>query len=118
MTRKITNKSDLAEGKVPLFYFADFTLDTKIPLYFQKDQLIVAYRKQHPRKALPAILVTELFAVLTSMASQQQASNNDKNDLQSIIFVPPINSEQWVQQCTTNNEGKAPFVLGKRNIVL
>ena len=118
---KITDKKDLAEGKVPLFYYADFTVDTKIPLYFQKDQLIMAYRKQHPKpKPLPAIQVTELFAVLTTMVQAQQKSsnNNDQNDLQNLIFVPPINSEQWVQQCTRNNGGKAPYVLGKRNIVL
>ena len=119
---KITNKEYLAEGKVPLFYYADFTLDTKIPLYFQKDQLTMAYRKQHPKqKPLPTMQVTELFAVLTSMALQQQKSSNnndDDNDLQNIIFVPPIQSEQWVQQCMTNNKGKSPYVLGKRNIVL
>lgn len=117
---KITNKKDLAEGKVPLFYYSDFTLDTKIPLYFQKDQLIAAYRKLHPKsKPLPSMQVTELFAVLTSMATvQQQSSNKDQNDLENIIFVPPINSEQWVQQCTANNQGKSPYVLGRRNIVL
>jgi hypothetical protein len=116
---EITNKKDLAEGKVPLFYFADFTLDTKIPLYFQKNQLVLAYQKQHPKsKPLPTVQVTELFAVLTSMVTHQESSNNDDSDLQNIIFVPPINSEQWVQQCTINNRGKAPYVLGKRNIIL
>jgi hypothetical protein len=112
----ITNKYP-AEGKVPLFYYTDFTIDTKIPLYFQKNQLITAYRKQNPTEDLPDLQVTELFAVLTLMAQQQDSISNG-NDLRNIMFVPHKDSFQRRKECESRNKGKPPFTVGKRNIVL
>ena len=116
---QLTNQTSLAEGKVPLFYIPDWTLNdqttTTTPLYFSQDELIRAYQTQNPSSSRrpPAIQVTELFAVLTAMAT-----NDDDMQNTTIVLVPPRSSAQWVRQCNAQNAGKPPFQLGQRNIVL
>jgi Tic22-like family len=121
----ITGKEDLPEGKVPLFYYTDFTIGTSIPLYFQKDQLIKEYRKEHPTtipQELPPIQVTELFAVLTAMVQPSSSSSvsvsEHRSDLQNIILVAPTGSPQRAVECQRKNAKQSPFVLGQRNIIL
>jgi Tic22-like family len=116
----ITGKSSLAEGKVPLFYYKDFTLRKtgQSPLYFSQSQLEQAYKKEYPRnKSLPdEVNVTELFAVLSEMVRNQRTDNDD--DLTTIVFIPPLSSPKDVQICEKQSNGQPPFVLGKRNIIL
>lgn len=112
-----TGTDDLAEGKVPLFYYADFVLDNgSSPLYFQKAQLEAAYRRAHPKASLPPppLLVTELFAVLTAMV---EPGGTDLA-LLTLVFVPPPDSARYAAQCVRANGAAPPFVLGQRNIVL
>ena len=129
----ITGKEDLAEGKVPLFYYENFTLPVasssssssdktsqpQTPLYFEKAQLEEAYRKAHPTNgsaaaALPPVRVTELFALLLEMV---QPGGTDK-DLQSLVFVPPVSSAAAVQTCQRDGRRAPPFLIGQRNIIL
>jgi hypothetical protein len=107
----VTGKTELAEGKVPLFYFENFKLaaDGTTPLYFRKSELEAAYRAQYPQSSsLPKLSVTELFAVLVQMATSQN------EDLKTLVFVPLKNSAQKALQCKSD----VPFLLGERNIVL
>lgn len=114
----VTGKDDLAEGKVPLFYYKDFRLDGSSPLYFQKRQLEEAYLKEHAADTVllvqPEVLVTELFAVLTAMVKP----GGTDTDLQTLVFVAPTDSAQRAAQCIRSGGKEAPFVLGQRNIVL
>jgi hypothetical protein len=114
----ITGEDDLAEGKVPLFYYEDFTVETKgakqSPLYFRKMELEKAYKKQNPGKSLPTILVTELFAVVARMV---EPGGSDE-DLKTLVFVPPAESAQKAKECVQNNKGESPFLIGQRNLVL
>jgi Tic22-like family len=114
----VTGQDDVAEGKVPLFYFANFTMagTEDMPVYFQKDQLIREYKLQTKTAEddLPSVQVTELFAVLTAMVQQ---STKD-TDLNHIVFVAPPESRQRAQECQRRGGKKPPFVLGQRNIVL
>jgi hypothetical protein len=114
----ITGKEDLAEGKVPLFYYEDFTVETKgtkqSPLYFRKSELEKAYKKQNPGKSLPTGLVTELFAVVARMV---EPGGSDE-DLKTLVFVPPVESVQKAKECVRNNAGESPFLIGQRNLVL
>ena len=124
----VSGQDDLPEGKVPLFYYKDFTLNNnnndnngssgiqESPVYFHKDQLEAAYRQAHPKQqpsALPDCQVTELFALLTAMV---QSPKNE--DLRHVVLVPPPNSAQRVAQCQRQGGTDPPFVLGQRNIVL
>ena len=115
---QVTGKDDLPEGKVPMFYYEDFTLSdssSSTPLYFSKLQLESAYKKQNPGQPLPdKVAVTELFAVLTAMV---EPGGTDK-DLQNLVFVAPIDSAKYVQQCQRTGGKEAPFLLGQSNIVL
>jgi len=115
----VTGKKDLAEGKVPLFYYEDFTLNdnnnksTISPVFFQKSQLEAAFRKAHPGEPLPAeTKVTELFGVLTAMVQSKD------EDLKSVVFVAPTDSVQRAKECRKRGGKEPPFVLGQRNIVL
>lgn len=114
----IIGQDDLIEGKVPLFYFEDFTTnvngDAKDPLYFRKGELEKAYKKENPGKDLPTVLVTELFAVVASMV----APGGTDNDLKKLAFVPPTESVQKAKECDKNNGKEAAFVIGQRNLVL
>ena len=121
----VSGQDDLPEGKVPLFYYKDFTLNDnnnenvdsgikQSPVYFHKNQLEAAYRQANPKQqTLPDCQVTELFALLTAMV---QTPKNE--DLRHVVLVPPPNSAQRVAQCQRQGGTAPPFVLGQRNIVL
>lgn len=125
----VTGKNDLAEGKVPLFYYSDFTIasgsssddndnnnQSSSPVYFSKAQLEAAFRRQQPGHPLPDCQVTELFAVLTAMVSS--SDDDDSKDLQTVVFVPPADSARRARECQKRGGNQPPFVLGQRNIVL
>ena len=114
-------KKELAEGKVPLFYFEDFKIvsngNEQSPVYFQKSQLIKEWKRQNPQKKesdMPEILVSELFSVIYEMA---RPGGTDQ-DLKTIVFVPPTNSQQKADECNKLGNGAASFKLGERIIVL
>jgi hypothetical protein len=114
----LTGQDDLAEGKVPLFYYADFTVDVdgnaRSPLYFRKSELEEQFRKSNRGVDPPQILVTELFSVLAEMVRPE---GND-SDLQTLFFVPPKESERKRKDCEKSGGREAPFVIGQRIIVL
>ncbi|GKY98556.1 hypothetical protein MPSEU_000812400 [Mayamaea pseudoterrestris] len=105
-----TNKTDLAEGKVPLFYYEDFTVanGSETPLYFRKSELQASFRREHASRQLPPLLVTELFSVLAKLVTSDDA------ELKTLVFVPPQESLKKAAQCQSD----VPFVLGQRIIVL
>jgi len=122
----LTGQDDLAEGKVPLFYYADFTMnidgEEKSPLFFRKSELEEQFRKKTKGTntssssvdTVPPVLVTELFAVLGEMV---KPGGND-TDLQKLIFIPPKESEQKRKECEKAGGNEAPFFVGQRIIVL
>lgn len=114
----LSGQEDLAEGKVPLFYFADFTIDVdgekRSPLYFRKAELVEKFRATNPKTELPRVLVTELFAVLTEMV---RPGNTDA-ELKSLYFVPQKDSEKKRKQCEKAGGQEPPFFIGQRIIVL
>ena len=105
-----TNKTSLAEGKVPLFYYENFATDngSTSPLFFRKSELEAAYKKEHAGESLPPLLVTELFSVLAQLVTSKDP------ELKALVFVPPKESAQKAKQCQSD----VPFLLGQRNIVL
>ena len=133
----IDKVNDLAEGKVPLFYFEDFELGLKdgeelwsgsgsagsegtkkkIPLYLSKGQLLQDYKKMNPKvkKAdIPEIKVTELFSLLTTMVQAIDA----EDDLEKLVLLPPPDSEAKAKACKKNGGKEQPYKLGERIVVL
>jgi hypothetical protein len=114
----INGKTDLAEGKVPLFYYPDFSINEndgkQSPLYFRQSELERAFRKQNPGQDLPKTAVTELFAVLAAMV---EPGGTDL-DLQTLVFIPPRESVQKAKACDKKNGKNGPYFVGKRNLVL
>lgn len=112
-------KDELAEGRVPLFYFADFEINDggikQSPLYFQKSQLLADWKKRNPSAdAIPEVLVTEMFSVLTEMVKP----GGKDEDLQSLVFVPPRESAQKAKDCLRTGGKESQFLIGKRIVVL
>jgi hypothetical protein len=114
-----TKQEDLAEGKVPLFYYSDFEIPASTsdpfsrvaPVYFSKAQLEAEYRKRVPSaKDLPELQTTELFAVLTAMLT------SDDPDLAKVRVMAPSDCLKFEQLC--QKQKQPPFLMGKRNIVL
>ena len=108
-----SGKTELAEGKVPLFYFDDFKIpradfvasatngkaaldgtdlpsDEVSPVYFSKAALLDAYNKSNKGNIssssdIPEIKVSELMSVVTAMVDPDVKDD----DLKSLAFVPP-----------------------------
>jgi len=133
----IDKVDDLAEGKVPLFYFEDFELGlkdgeelwsgsgsagseatkNKIPLYLSKGQLLQDYKKMNPKAKkgdIPEIKVTELFSLLTTMVQAIDA----EDDLEKLVLLPPPDSEAKAKACLKNGGKEQPYKLGERIVVL
>ena len=114
----LTGQEDLAEGKVPLFYYADFTIyvdgEERSPLYFRKSELEEQFRKTNKGVAPPPVLVTELFAVLGEMV---KPGGKDAG-VQKLVFVPLNESERRRKDCLQAGGKEAPFLVGQRIIVL
>lgn len=114
----VTGDEDLAEGKVPLFYYEDFTVDDggqqKTPLYFRKDDLEKQWRRLKPKETPPKISVTELFSLLTELVRP----GGTDSELRNLVFVPLKESESKRQDCIKKGGDEPPFVIGKRIIVL
>lgn len=100
---------------MPLFYVEDFTIADQEPLYFQKEQLITDWKREQKngdKTAEPVVKVSELFATITEMVRP----DGKDEELKSIVFVAPLESEKRAKQCLKGE--KEPFRLGERNIVL
>jgi hypothetical protein len=115
----LIEKDDLAEGKVPLFYFADFEIDRgkekESPLYFSKSQLLEDWKKLNPSSAeIPKVLVTELFSVLTEMVKP----GGKYEDLKMLVFVPPKDSIKKQKDCLKVGGKESQFLVGQRIVVL
>ena len=114
----LTGQDDLAEGKVPLFYCADFTMDMngeqRSPLYFRKSELERDFRKTNRGSDPPPVLVTELLAVLAEMVKP----GGTDNDLKSLMFVPPKESQRKRMDCEKAGGNEPSFFIGQRIIVL
>jgi len=117
----VTGAKYLSEGKVPLFYYEDFTIDTKeddgtrkTPLYFRKDELEKDWRRLNPKKETPKINVTELFSLLSELVRP----GGTDNELRNLVIVSPKESKTKRMECLKKGGNEAPFIVGKTNIVL
>jgi hypothetical protein len=114
----ITGKDDLAEGKVPLFYFEDFKISIdgvqKTPLYFRKAELEGAFKKKNRESQLPEVKVTELSSLIAELV---RPGNFDK-ELKSLVLIPPTGSLEKQKECDKKGGSEPPFVVGQRIIVL
>lgn len=111
----VTGKDDLAEGKVPLFYYSEFQ-DSRgnSPLFFSKVQLEEVFRQSRSRsEPLPQVQVTELLSVVRLMVQP----GGDESTA-SLVFVPPADSAKRSKDCIRKGGSDPPLVMGKRNIVL
>eukprot|EP00535_Pseudo-nitzschia_heimii_P009656 CAMPEP_0197192294 /NCGR_PEP_ID=MMETSP1423-20130617/24838_1 /TAXON_ID=476441 /ORGANISM="Pseudo-nitzschia heimii, Strain UNC1101" /LENGTH=342 /DNA_ID=CAMNT_0042645153 /DNA_START=113 /DNA_END=1141 /DNA_ORIENTATION=- len=114
----VTGDKDLAEGKVPLFYYEDFTIDDgenkKTPLYFSEKELEKEWRRANKSKVPPKTSVTELFSLLAELV--RPGGSND--ELRNLVFVPPKESKSKSQDCIKKGGKEPAFVVGKRIVVL
>ena len=115
----------LFEGKVPIFYDEEFTIDVggtkRTPLYFRKSELEADYKKlggvaagEDGGRREIRTSVTELFAVVTEMVRP----GGTDDDLKSLTFRAPRESEKRRLECEKRGGKAPPFVLGQRNIIL
>mmetsp|Transcript_12408 Transcript_12408/g.35508 ORF Transcript_12408/g.35508 Transcript_12408/m.35508 type:complete len:415 (-) Transcript_12408:30-1274(-) len=131
-----SGKTELAEGKVPLFYFEDFKIprsdflasttngkaladgtdlpDEVSPVYFSKAALLDAYQKSNKGSSnpsdVPEIKVSELMSVVTAMVDPEVKDD----DLKSLAFVPPAGSDKRAKECEKKGGKEQPFIVGER----
>ena len=122
-------KTELAEGKVPLFYFEDFKIprtsavgskdddelpDEVSPVYFSKAALLEAYKQSPEGKAgnegVPEIKVSELLSVVTAMVDPDVKDE----DLKGLVFIPPAGSSKRAKECEKKGGKEQPFIIGER----
>ena len=127
-----SGKTELAEGKVPLFYFEDFKIprvlaaasgktldgtdlpDEVSPVYFSKAALLDSYKKNTKGSTssdLPEIKVSELMSVVTAMVDPDVKGDDD---LKSLAFVPPAGSDKRAKECEKKGGKEQPFIIGER----
>ena len=115
---EVTGKDDLAEGKVPIFYFKDFKISKdgtqKTPLYFRKSELATAFKAENGGMPLPEVKVTELSSLLAELV---RPGNTDE-DLKNLVLIPPKGSVEKKKACDKKGGSESPFVVGQRLIVL
>jgi hypothetical protein len=114
----LTGNDDLPEGKCPLFYYTEFTIDIdgskRTPLYFRKSELEDDFKRRNPTQNSPKMLVTELLAVLAELVKP----GGTDNDLKSLVFMAPRESEKKRKECEKAGGKEAAFYIGQRIIVL
>ena len=66
------------------------------------------------KASLPEIKVSELFSVLTEMVKP----GGTDEELKSLVFVAPRESNVHAKECAKASKGETPFQLGQRIIVL
>lgn len=131
-----SGKTELAEGKVPLFYFEDFKIpraeflastasdkaldgadlpDEVSPVYFSKAALLEQYKKSTKGSSnssdVPEIKVSELLSVVTAMVDPDFKGDDD---LKSLAFVPPAGSDKRARECEKKGGKEQPFIIGER----
>ena len=131
-----SGKTELAEGKVPLFYFEDFKIplsdflasaaasgkaldgtdlpDEVSPVYFSKAALLDSYKKNTKGSTstdLPEVKVSELMSVVTAMVDPDVKGDDD---LKSLAFVPPAGSDKRAKECEKKGGKEQPFIIGER----
>jgi hypothetical protein len=141
----LDGSDDMAEGKVPLFYFESFEKvelsalksttvspdntasakgDLITPVYFVKSQLIDEFKSMYPDKPIPEVKTTELFATITEMVTPDMVKNGktlnkkqleEKAELQRLVFVPPINSSSRAVECQKSSPS---YKVGQSIVVL
>ncbi|CAJ1915405.1 unnamed protein product [Cylindrotheca closterium] len=115
----ITGQEDLAEGKVPMFYYKDFTFEEgdgkKIsPLYFRKSELENDFKKRNPGVKLPTTEITELLSVLAELVRP----GGTDNELKTLKIMTPVESLEKKKLCDKIGGKEAPFFVGQRLLVL
>uniref|UniRef100_A0A7S2UG07 Uncharacterized protein n=1 Tax=Attheya septentrionalis TaxID=420275 RepID=A0A7S2UG07_9STRA len=119
-----SGRSDLPEGKVPLFYVEELKLEAtgSMPVYFHKSELLAEWNRQQKGKknnkpeGIPKIQVSELFTLITAMV--KPATDKVDPDLSKIVFLPPVESAQRAKECLKASGKEPPFKLGERIVVL
>jgi len=130
-----SGKTELAEGKVPLFYFEDLKIprteflasaanskafdgadlpEEVSPVFFSKAALLDAYKKSNKGSSLndlPEIKVSELMSVVTAMVDPDVSGDDD---LKSLAFVPPVGSDKRAKECEKKGGKEQPFIIGER----
>ena len=130
-----SGKTELAEGKVPLFYFEDLKIprteflasaanskafdgadlpEEVSPVFFSKAALLDAYLKSNKGSSLndlPEIKVSELMSVVTAMVDPDVSGDDD---LKSLAFVPPVGSDKRAKECEKKGGKEQPFIIGER----
>lgn len=113
-----SGRKELAEGKVPLFYFEDFVKESngqkQSPLYFRKSELIEDWKRSNPSKEIPEVSVSELFSVMTEMVKP----GGSDEDLKTLVFVSPRESDQKAKECLKAGGDEAAFKVGQTIVVL
>eukprot|EP00978_Attheya_sp_CCMP212_P002792 scaffold5715_cov55-Attheya_sp.AAC.3 len=117
-----SGRTDLPEGKVPLFYVEELKLEAtgSMPVYFHKSELLAEWNRQkqpgttnkNNDKPEPKIQVSELFTLITAMV--KPATDKVDPDLSKIVFVPPVESAQRAKECLKASGKEPPFKLGER----
>lgn len=118
----VSGQEDLAEGKVPLFYYEDFKdASGKSPLFFRRQELEQAWNKANNSKQQqdrPKLMVTELFSVLGELVRPTTGNATEDEELRNLVLQPPKESEAKAKECLKKGGSAPAFVIGQRIIVL
>jgi len=112
--------NDTEQGRVPLFYMSEFEIaaeveggEKRIPVFFDKVDLLREWGKKYPDNTIPAVKVVDLIDTFSAMTGGATLSSIDDKIVKNLYVVPSLESRKKAVECE-NSRGDIPaYKLGE-----
>lgn len=112
------------QGRVPLFYSNDFKIapaveggEKRIPVFFDKGDLLSEWGKKHPDSSAPSIKVVDLIDTFSAMVSGQTTSTIDPSVVKNLYLVSSQESKRKAVECEKSRGEIPAYKVGEMTAV-
>ena len=108
------------QGRAPLFYMTEFKIapavdggDKRIPVFFDKADLLAEWGKKYPDSSVPPVKVVDLVDTFSAMVLGQTRSNVDDDVAKNLYFVASQESKRKAIELETLRGQVPAYKTGK-----
>lgn len=94
------------QGRVPMFYMSEFEVapeveggEKRIPVFFEKSQLISEWEKKYPASNVPAVKVVDLVDTFSGMVGTGTSGGTDDRVVKNLYVVASPESKKKAIEC-------------------
>mmetsp|Transcript_14175 Transcript_14175/g.21280 ORF Transcript_14175/g.21280 Transcript_14175/m.21280 type:complete len:310 (-) Transcript_14175:186-1115(-) len=94
------------QGRVPIFYMSEFEVapeveggEKRIPVFFEKSQLISEWEKKYPGSTVPAVKVVDLVDTFSGMVGTGTSGGTDDRVVKNLYVVASPDSKKKAIEC-------------------